>query len=161
MRAYRATTHGVMSRSRTGRSLRVGLYLLIASLVSVSASATTVRYCIDGESTGRGWSIDVMSWNPPSGGAVSFAAECPGVPAGSGSPALAQAFVDCVNANGMDIVTAAVDPENPSYFTISSEHVQIDLRVGPAGGNADCEVTGAGCAFNPVIVRITPPNPHL
>lgn len=161
MRAYRATTTRGTRRGRTGRWLRAGLILGVAGLVSVSASATTVRYCIDGESTGRGWSIDVMSWNPPAGGAVSFGAECPGVPAGSGSPALAQAFVDCVNANGMDIVTAAVDPDNPSYFTISSEHVQIDLRVGPAGGPADCEVTGTGCAFNPVIVRMTPPNPPL
>ncbi len=145
-------------RAHRGTPRILGLLLCLA-LVSTAASATTVRYCIEGQSTGVGWSFDILSLNPPAGGAVSVSGDCPPVPPGSSSKKLARAFVNCINAaaQGVGQIHAAVDPNNPNYFTISSEHNEIHLSVGPAGGNADCEVTAAGCSFNPLIVRVTPP----
>jgi len=121
-----------------------------------SAVATTNTYCISGNSTGAGWSIEVATWNPPAGGWVGSTGECAGVTEGAGCAALAQAFVDCINNTLIEGQgSAAIDPSDPCCFTITSGWNKIDLSVGPAGGDPDCEVTEAGCPFNPTIYLVS------
>jgi hypothetical protein len=75
---------------------------------------------------------------------------------GADCAALAQAFVDCINNTLIEGQgSAAIDPNDPCCFTITSGWNKIDLFVGPAGGPADCEVTETGCPFNPMIFLVS------
>ena len=129
-----------------------------------SAVATTNTYCISGNSTGAGWSIQVDTWNPPAGGYQSSSSECMGVPQGADCAALAQAFVNCINntlVEGQGFAT--IDPNDSCCFMIHSGWNKIDLYVGPAWEDPDCKVTEAGCSFNPTIylVSVVSPIPTL
>ena len=131
--------------------------LFSLSTLSNADAAATNKYCVSGNSTGAGWSISITTWNPPAGGAVGSGGDCPGIPEGSDCVALTQAFVDCINDNIIEGQgSASVDPDDPCCFIITSWWNQIDLYVGPFGELLpDCEVTEAGCPFNPFVYKVS------
>jgi hypothetical protein len=131
------------------------LILSLALMLSGSAVlAGEATFCISGNSTGVGWSFTVTNWTPPAGGAIGVPGECGGVPEGSGPEVLAEAFVECINTAGEGLITATLVPGQPGCFKISGDFSNVRLDVGPAGSPADCEVTTAGCSFNPTIYLV-------
>lgn len=141
----------------------LALALLVASVLFANlAQAGSATYCIEGNSTGKGWTFALECADGSTvvgGGSVADGA----VPAGSTCATLAEAFVDLVNqAPGQGMWTATLDPDNPCYFTVSNPLCASgDIRLTvTTEGIGSCTVgIGNPCSFNPTITLLEPPIP--
>ena len=108
----------------------------------------TGRYCIEGTSSGTGWSYSLD-------GVERHVLQPLSVDAGPN--AFAIAFVDGINALALPATIAKVIPTNPACFEVFVEG-PLDFWVGDASSLL-CRVTAnaAGCSFNPWIIET--PNP--
>lgn len=120
--------------------------LVLGPWLKDAAAATSQKFCIQGNSTGKGWSYSLDS------GDASVTVNTGGIPGGSGPAALAQAWVQSINLAGVGGgFSATYDGvvNGQAYFTVEGPK---DFRLSVGG----CTVTGnpTGCKFNPLVLHL-------
>jgi hypothetical protein len=137
----------------------LAVFILVMTTATAEAQVSK-RFCINGSSTGAGWSFAIIK---------NHALYCKGVVTagtvqdGDGCDKLTQAFVlgmrlKCELADRKFRIE--VDPDHPCCFTINDVGNPDDFRFFVGAENEDpasgCEVTNnpAGCSFNPTITEI-------
>jgi hypothetical protein len=115
---------------------------------------TGVRYCVSGFSNGATYAWEVL------GGATHTELNASTPAAGSPASVLVASFAANIDAAALPNLLTNADPSDARCFILDSGGAgPVALRVGPAGIAPSCQVTAAGCVYNPRIFQGFPPAP--